>query len=258
MRKSRAEDAMGRLLTTHEATVQTVQVEIKVLKVGKKQVTMGMFRQLPHDLLLDPETVQLRGVPWGHVRYRWDGDGSHWCGRGPKLHVVWQLGDELRRGWVSEEPDRQWMTWYQKAIQDDMDDWVLARLPSARQFELKTRPGIDDGQDVVIDNTPIHTDLDTLAVKVLRDYWYWRDRDPEDVAEILASQSAKRDQKRQALHAYQALYNARFGQTSLPEIMISVSKQKLHAHLRDRDAYQAEWAQQWQVLSALPQLFIAV
>ena len=64
----------GAVLTAHEATIQTASVEIQTLRVGKKQVAMGLFRQLPHDLLLDPETLQLRGVPWGHANNRWDGD----------------------------------------------------------------------------------------------------------------------------------------------------------------------------------------
>ena len=70
---------------------------------------MGMFRQLSDDLLLDPETLQLRGVPWGHVNYWWDGDGrdtSAWLMvLSAKLHVVWQLGETLRRGVVYETPN---------------------------------------------------------------------------------------------------------------------------------------------------------
>ena len=74
-----------RILTTHEATVQTVQVEIQVLKVGKKQVTMGLFRQLPREVLLDPDTLQLRGVPWGHVQYWWEGATGAGTAAGDRL-----------------------------------------------------------------------------------------------------------------------------------------------------------------------------
>lgn len=34
-------------ITIHEATVQSMQVSIHTLRVGRKQVTMGLFRQLP-------------------------------------------------------------------------------------------------------------------------------------------------------------------------------------------------------------------
>ena len=92
-------------VTIREATVQTMQVEIKALKVGKKQVTMGLFRQLPLAPLIDPETVQLHGIPWGHVLYWWDGAGiARQGGAEDYLHMVWQDGDTLRRAIVSLEP----------------------------------------------------------------------------------------------------------------------------------------------------------
>jgi hypothetical protein len=70
----------GKTLTTHEATIQTAQVAIQVLRVGKKQVTMGMFRQLPHKPLVDwwdmvdaaergwweeESPLRIQGRPWG-------------------------------------------------------------------------------------------------------------------------------------------------------------------------------------------------
>ena len=57
----------GKVLTAHEATISTAQVEIQTLRVGKKQVTMGMFRQIPYEPLIDLDTMTLRGVPWGHA-----------------------------------------------------------------------------------------------------------------------------------------------------------------------------------------------
>src|SRR5262245_20626700 len=81
----------GRGITTREATVKTFGVTIKALPVGKKQVTMGLLRQLQGEDLIDPETGQLNGVPWGKVNYFW-GD----C-KPDHIHVVWQKGDELWR-----------------------------------------------------------------------------------------------------------------------------------------------------------------
>ena len=52
-------------ITTKEATIDTVQVEIQTLRVNNKQVTMGLFRQLPLASLLDHRDIRLRGLPWG-------------------------------------------------------------------------------------------------------------------------------------------------------------------------------------------------
>ena len=94
---------MERILTAKEATIQTVQVEIQTLKVGK-QVTMGLFRQLPLKELVDPRTLKLAGVPWGYVHYWWDGDGAEARLRGKMLHVVWQEGNALQRSPCYEDP----------------------------------------------------------------------------------------------------------------------------------------------------------
>jgi hypothetical protein len=109
----------GAVLTAHEAMIQTATVEIHTLRVGKKQVTMGMFRQLPYEELIDWEelwavsdgydvdTAFFIGTPWGHVNYWWQGDfprrctytneWGQWQGRGEKLHLVWQWQGQLYR-----------------------------------------------------------------------------------------------------------------------------------------------------------------
>jgi hypothetical protein len=82
-------------ITVQQATVRTAAVEIRTLSVGGKQVTMGLFRQLLREDLIDPHTCQFRGAPWGLVNYFW-GD----CHPESHLHIVWQLGNELRRSCV--------------------------------------------------------------------------------------------------------------------------------------------------------------
>jgi hypothetical protein len=73
----------GAVLTAHEAIIQTASVEIQTLRVGKKQVTMGMFRQLPYKHLIDwsalvavcrgfPVGIAYDGTPWGGIRVRRD------------------------------------------------------------------------------------------------------------------------------------------------------------------------------------------
>jgi hypothetical protein len=54
-----------------DASLSTVSIEVKVLRIGKKQMTLAVFRQLPKRELID-EAGNIVGVPWGHVNYHQD------------------------------------------------------------------------------------------------------------------------------------------------------------------------------------------
>jgi hypothetical protein len=58
-------------LETADASITTATVTIKALQVGKKQMTLSVFRQLPEARLVDEDMVKLLGQPWGYVNYRW-------------------------------------------------------------------------------------------------------------------------------------------------------------------------------------------
>jgi hypothetical protein len=73
----------GRRITTKEAVIRTATIEIKTMSLNGKQVTQSVFRQLIKEELLDPETGELLGVPWGTVNY-FPGD----CKEADHLHVV--------------------------------------------------------------------------------------------------------------------------------------------------------------------------
>lgn len=86
-------------ITTEQATIRTASVEVKTLTLGKKQMTLSVFRQLPREHIMDPDTMTLRGTPWGIVNYFWDGCG--YCkSDGEHLHVVWEKGGRLFRACV--------------------------------------------------------------------------------------------------------------------------------------------------------------
>jgi hypothetical protein len=85
----------GRRITTREAVVRTATISVKVLTIEKRQVTLAVFRQLKQGEILDFNTGQLRGVPWGVVGYH--PGAPCLTSDEPHLHVVWQQGDELRR-----------------------------------------------------------------------------------------------------------------------------------------------------------------
>jgi hypothetical protein len=136
-------------LLAKEATITTATVEVKSLTITGKQVTLSVFRQLLNEPLVDEETAELRGVPWGTVNYFW-GD----C-KPDHLHVVWQKGDELRRACVYKP---RWPYLYAKetedddtddphvpsimfdvtsAVEDRIKDWVALRLLEGAVITLK-------------------------------------------------------------------------------------------------------------------------
>ncbi|USQ82654.1 hypothetical protein NFX46_02030 [Streptomyces phaeoluteigriseus] len=81
--------------TPDNASIETATVQIRTLNVGPKQMTQGIFRQLIEQPAVDGNG-RIQGTPWGIVNYhpdRCDDAKEH-------LHVVWQLGDQLRRGFV--------------------------------------------------------------------------------------------------------------------------------------------------------------
>jgi hypothetical protein len=86
------QDQKDLVLKTDEAMITTVSVTIQALKIGKKQMTQSIFRQLPEEPLVDEVEVVLNGSVWGHVCYYWKGT-EETEGR----HFVFQKGDRLVR-----------------------------------------------------------------------------------------------------------------------------------------------------------------
>lgn len=85
----------GNRLTPQNATVTTATIQVQALTIGKRQVTLAVFRQLKEEPLIAEDSTLL-GEPWGVVNYHPDK-----CADAPEhLHVVWQKGDELRRSAV--------------------------------------------------------------------------------------------------------------------------------------------------------------
>lgn len=108
----------SRKILATEVVIKTAAVEIKTLTLKGKQMTLAVFRQLYEEELIDPTTGQLRGVPWGRVHYFW-GD----C-KADHLHVVWQLGEELRRSCVYAQPG-EWPLWTK--LSKRLKTWCLLR-----------------------------------------------------------------------------------------------------------------------------------
>jgi hypothetical protein len=93
-------NTMNKVINIHDARIRTVSVGIKALTISDKQVTLAVFRQLfEEDLIAEDGT--LNGVPWGRVNYC---PNKADCPQPSHAHIVWQKGEELRRGTVLTTP----------------------------------------------------------------------------------------------------------------------------------------------------------
>jgi hypothetical protein len=128
------------------AEVSTATIEIKTLTIGRKQVTLAVFRQLDQEVLVDPRSSALYGVPWGRVNYC---PSKACAGEGGHLHVVWQKGIELRRATVSRwwtgrnEAASNRLDDRQRICDEDLDPYLLALLANGQSL-----PPIHDRQPV--------------------------------------------------------------------------------------------------------------
>ena len=81
--------------TPSNTSIEWATIPIRTRNVCAKQKTLSIFRQLIEAPAINTEG-RVQGKPWGVVNYhpdRCDDAKQH-------LHVVWQLDDQLRRGFV--------------------------------------------------------------------------------------------------------------------------------------------------------------
>lgn len=131
---------MTAALTIHNAEITTATVQVKTLTISGKQVTLAVFRQLIEAQLVSDDG-SLAGLPWGTVNYHPGKD----CYEGEHLHVVWQLGEELRRSQV-RKPDWSRLYWSDEtdafiagwfcANDHRKPEWVERTYDGTWRFEL--------------------------------------------------------------------------------------------------------------------------
>lgn len=85
----------NKIINIEDVSLKTMSVEIRAITVNNKQMTMGVFRQIPYNDILDYKTMELRGKPWGVVEYYW---GDH---NKADIHILWQAGNVLYRSLFS-------------------------------------------------------------------------------------------------------------------------------------------------------------
>jgi len=94
-------------ININEATIRTATVGIKALTVSGRQVTLALFRQLKRESLVEFPSCACRGMPWGTVNYH-----TAQCMSRTHEHVVWQLGEELRQDAVPFDENAPYLKRY--------------------------------------------------------------------------------------------------------------------------------------------------
>jgi hypothetical protein len=81
-------------ISKNQATVHTATVDVKIMRLGKKQVTLSVFRRIHQKSILRPGKLKpsLRGIPWGRVNYTWKGNEEFVA-----YHIVWERNSRLFR-----------------------------------------------------------------------------------------------------------------------------------------------------------------
>jgi hypothetical protein len=90
-------DGPGGLLDVQHAEVATINISVKALRLGSRQMTQSGFRQLNDETVLDPTGLALIGRVLGYGNYWWA--GCH-APIGDHKHLLWQKHtgtDGLRR-----------------------------------------------------------------------------------------------------------------------------------------------------------------
>lgn len=96
------------------AVIHTATIDVKTIRLNKRQVTMSVFRQLDEETIFNVDGT-LAGIPWGRVNYTWKDNRL-----GTDYHIVWQDGDMIKRSSVpSIERAKNWWLWVV-----DNDSWA--------------------------------------------------------------------------------------------------------------------------------------
>lgn len=68
----------GIKISSEKATIETLQVVIKSIRIEKKQMTLAVFRQLPIKQILTDENDLIDYTYWGIVNYKIKDEGNQW------------------------------------------------------------------------------------------------------------------------------------------------------------------------------------
>jgi hypothetical protein len=274
---------VGRSITAREATVKTATVDVKALTISGKQVTLSVFRQLKDESIVDGESADLRGVPWGVVNYFW-GD----CAKSlPHLHVVWQKGEELRRAcaWSSPEIAIGWRE-RNRDVENWFQAWVLLAISETGVLPVGVSRITETGYRknrlyAKIGGRGLSAELSDDEAKLLQ----WKMPEPPVVRTtkyVLSNPSGFRnvpldpDELRDAHEQARVQHrdNCKFAQGQRDELISDIRRQAAHLASPTSAAevfatltnelipslvnFERKWKEQYAALADLDHLFIAV
>lgn len=124
-------DKPTEIIRAEEAQITTATVTIKTIRVGKKQLTLTLFRQLPQVNLVDVERCALNGEVWGWVNYHW---GKDQVG----THFILQWGTVLCRALFEIKPARQLAQQRRSHIHDMIDEGDRCLIGAAYKRSLES------------------------------------------------------------------------------------------------------------------------
>ena len=111
---------MEKIVNADEATITAATVEIQVIRVGNRQMTQSVFKQLRSERFFAYESwceegslkiqFETDGPLWGWVNYH-PGGCSYLK---EHVHVIWQKGNELRKWYLVKDPDNSQHSLYKK------------------------------------------------------------------------------------------------------------------------------------------------
>jgi hypothetical protein len=151
------------VITTSDVAIKQVEISIKVMKIGNRQVTQAVFKQLPEEQIIDYSTGKLRGLPWGRVNYHPDLSCKDTVSH---FHVVWQKDNILCRAAIENR-------WKHPILPSEVEDieasplfvliakieyFLLARILEGWHPDKKTR-----SISIPIDDVPFVVSLDQLV-----------------------------------------------------------------------------------------------
>jgi hypothetical protein len=227
------------VITTNDVTIKQAVIEVKVLKIGKRQVTQAVFKQLPEEPIIHERTGELLGEAWGRVNYHVGCSGAY-----EHLHVVWQRGNLLYRSVANVFLGSSRWQELHSATCKYATAYVAAKVlegwrPEASFPERYTLYPTDDWG---LEADEGYKGIGLRMPKCLTSGWYKNG--------ATKSLERHRDANVQVEHLLE-LYK-------VPNDSIAIREKFLVPALHEQRVYESIWQQSYSQLQQLEQLFIAV
>lgn len=256
----------GIALNAAEATVRTCTVEVRVMKLGKKQMTLSVFRQLEYESIFHPDPFDLKAEPWGRVNYFWGG-----CeGTDGHLHLVWQKGDELRRCCVDRNAADYGPA--NRSISQLIETMDQVRRLVVLHNVLAQKPQVSDAGSKYLDGRwqslkafscgGWSYKFEEAPARAIKSYWEvkeWLSR-PGNSPEQTTNGTRREEEARSEIYGLLTEGAERLEESGLGfDLEEPTGAVRAHRRLaQELQGIYSRWEANYRLLAAAPQLFIAV